>query len=110
MNWILIAVGVLIVLLGVVYVFSKNKRPTDYYNLFVIGIIWVGFGLVANIPALWTVGLVLMAIGGFNHDKWKKNRRTWKNMNKNEKKFTIIGIVILTLLLLAGVTVLLLTR
>ncbi len=46
--WILIAIGVLIILLLIVAVFIKKgkKRPTDYYSLFVMGAIWVPFGII----------------------------------------------------------------
>jgi hypothetical protein len=108
--WMLIAVGVLIVILGLVYAISKDKRPTDYYNLFIIGITWVGAGLAIGIVPLWGVGLVFIAIGLANKSKWKENRRKWKDLKKDQRFWVILITVLLGLLALIGIVAFLLIR
>ena len=108
LPWILIAVGILIILLGIAYIISvkKKKRPVDYYNFFIIGIIWAGAGIPLKNYALSVIGLIFMAVGLFNKDKWKKNRKRWKDLDKDEKKITIVIMIILLLLVIAGLVAL----
>jgi hypothetical protein len=92
----------LIVALAVVYWKVGKKRPIDYYNFFIIGLVWLPLGLVFNNPALWIMGLVFFAVGLVNKDKWKKNRQRWKDLTKAEKRLRIIIMIILGLLVLVG--------
>ncbi|MBN2087093.1 GerMN domain-containing protein [Candidatus Peregrinibacteria bacterium] len=110
--WIMFAIGILILLLLVVAIyFNKGKkRPTDYYALFTIGIIWLGAGIAIGIAPLWIMGMVFIAIGGANKDKWKKNRIKWKKLSKAEKKVKIITIIGLTIILVAGVAAFFITN
>lgn len=80
----------------------KNRYETDYYNLFIIGITWLAVGLPLKNKVMWVLGLVFMVLGIANKNKWKKNRRTWNEINKAEKKTRIIIMVILGILVLAG--------
>lgn len=108
--WILVAIGVLIILLAVVYVFSarKKKRPVDYYNLFIIGLIWTAIGIPLKNLILGLLGILFMVVGLVNKSKWKKNRKRWKNLNKSEKIITIVIMIILLLLVIAGLVLLIL--
>lgn len=102
--WIIIAVGVLVILLGIVYIFSikKHKRPVDYYNLFIIGLIWTVIGIPLKNLILGLLGILFMVVGLVNKNKWKKNRKRWKNLSKDEKIITIVIMVILLLLVIVG--------
>ena len=61
--------------LGLYFFVNKREKGTiDYYNLFMMGVIWAGVGLPLQNYALSVVGLILMGIGGFNKDKWKTSR------------------------------------
>lgn len=109
--WILISVGVLIGILAIVAVFATKgkKRPTDYYSFFVMGIIWLPFGIIMSLTndlpignIFILLGLTYSIIGLLNKDKWKKNRRILKTMNKDERKMIFVIMVILGLLVLAG--------
>ncbi len=88
----------------------KAKWAVDYYSLFAFGIIFFVLGIVMNLSVFWILGLIYMLAGLANKDKWKKNRRDWKKMNKKEKKLVIITIIILLILLLAGIVASLLTK
>lgn len=114
MTWLLIVIGVLILLLGIVAIFSfkksKKSYETDYYNFFVIGIVWIAIGipliLFSDNSFFFIMGLAFMAIGFFNKDKWKKNHKKWKQPKKREKNLKIWIIAILGILVLAGLIVL----
>ena len=104
--WILISVGVLIIFLGVVAILvaksKKGKHKPDYYTFFIMGIIWLPTGIVINNYAFSVMGLIFMIIGLVNKDKWKKNHRSLKDMNKDERKIMIMMIIILGILVLVG--------
>lgn len=109
MNWVLIGVGLLILVLGVVFVIRKKRQPIDYYNLFIIGFVWTFFGLFSalknyELTKLFVIlGVVFITIGLVNKDKWKKDHKTWKKMNKKEKKFAIIILIVLLIFFIFGI-------
>ena len=76
----MIIIAVLLILgliaLGIA-VKKKGKHEPDYRTFFVMGIIWLGFGIPMMIQnkgnsALFIMGLVFTAVGLVNKDKWKK--------------------------------------
>ena len=101
--WLLIGIGLLIILLAVLFLLSRkiNKRPPDYYNFFIFGIIWIPFGILTNNNVLLMLGLIFLIAGLVNKDKWEKNRVRWDDFTDEEKKFrkTVIGILTITLLI-----------
>ena len=111
--WILVAIGLVVVLLGVVVWKSrKERRPTDYRSYFTMGIIWVASGLILSLlPWLLhgeefsstgsfflMMGLGYMIIGLINRDKWGKH----VEMSPETRKKTLI---VLGLTALVGVIV-----
>lgn len=103
LPWILIGVTTLILLFGLVFLFRKKKRPIDYYNLFVIGIVFLILGIPMNNSILFLLGIVFVITGLMHKGEWKKNHKSWRKMNKKEKNFFILAIIILTLLLVGGI-------
>ncbi len=108
--WILISILVLLVLFAVfgIYAKKKYKRPVDYYNFFVIGMIWAVIGIPLHNYVLTIIGIVFMVTGLVNKDKWESNRRTWKDLPKGERKLVMWLTIILGLLVLAGLIAMLL--
>ena len=104
-SWILISIAILILLFAVIAIINKRKakRPTDYYSLFLIGIIWLAIGIPVNNYVLWSLGILFTIVGLVNKKKWKENRVTWKDLSPEERKLKKWIIVILGILLLAGV-------
>ena len=49
------------------------------------------------------MGLAFMAIGLVNKGKWQKNRKSWKDLGKRERRILAITMLILGLLVAAGV-------
>jgi LPXTG-motif cell wall-anchored protein len=85
--WILVAIGLLVLILGVVvWKRRKESRPTDYRSYFTTGIIWIASGLIlCLLPWLLhgeefnsmgsfflAMGLGYVIIGLINRDKWGK--------------------------------------
>jgi len=106
--WIVIAIATLLVLLGivlmVVVVKSKEKRPTDYYSFYIIGLVWT----VIGIPQIFTsestfffvMGLVFMALGLSHKGEWKKNSELNKKFYKKHKwiwGFIVVGIALVVI-------------
>jgi hypothetical protein len=102
--WILIAVGVFLILFIflVFLLIKKKKRAPDYYTFFIVGIIWLPIGIATGNHALSAMGVVFAIVGLINKKKWKENRRIWKKMDKDEKKITVIVIIMLSILVLLG--------
>ena len=109
--WIMIAIGFFIILFGVLFVVlikhRKKPIPTDYRTFFIMGVIWTAFGVVfwEGMRFFLIMGIAFLIIGLANKDKWEKNRRRFKDMDKFERKIIIWVIVILGLLLLVGIVV-----
>jgi hypothetical protein len=89
-EWILISIGIItiLVLIGIVLtlvVWRKKKEgklgEPNYQVFFILGMSWIPVGVVFMIainPAIGTafmaMGIVYMAIGLANKDKWEKNK------------------------------------
>ena len=114
LPWILIGVFVLLVLLAVIaFIVNKNKGKKyqpDYYAFFIMGIAFFAIGMGSSNSALWILGLVFFALGIANKDKWKKNHKTWKQLDKNDKKIRLILIIGLVIFLILGIIVYFLSR
>ena len=67
-----------------------------------MGVVWLPIGIATNNPAFFIMGLVFMAIGLVNKDKWEKNKRKWKDMDSFERKLMIWIMVFLGALVFAG--------
>ncbi len=104
--WIIISILILVIItvLLAIFIIRYKKKPhnPDYYTFFIIGITWIPLGLVFKNPGFWIGGLVFMAVGLANKDKWKTNHRTLKDMDSKERKTIIIVMIILGLSVLAG--------
>ena len=102
--WILIGILVLLLLFAVVSILAKkkNKRPTDYYALFIIGIIWFVIGIPIGNLTLSIIGTIFVVIGFVNKDKWKKNHIPWNKLTKEEKRLKMFIIAALALIVLVG--------
>ncbi len=110
--WILISVGVLVVVLAIVgiFVFKKRgwKREVDYKSYYSMGIVWLPIGIVFwivldSIIGAWffVMGLIYMAIGLKNKDKWGKPQR----VNPNFQKMLVIAVAFGVVALVAGILV-----
>lgn len=100
----IISILIAIILLGFLMVFliKKEKRPTDYYNLFLVGMIWVVIGIPMKNYAIGIIGLVFLIVGLINKDKWKTNHKTWNDLTARERRITWFVTAILAVLVILG--------
>ena len=115
-NWMIGVILALLILFGIIAIIMAKKgkkRPTDYYNLFFMGVIWLPFGVLmwfmnkeSSLGTIFSIiGFLYIIIGLAHKKEWKKNHKSWKKLSNKEKKMKRIIIIILTLLLLIGVVV-----
>jgi|GEM_PF-1344677 len=73
--WILISVGVLIVIFAILaHQAAKSKKmSTDYYGLFLGGIVWLMFGAAMQSMMFLAGGLIFILVGLSHKSEWKKN-------------------------------------
>ena len=102
MEWLIIAVLVMLLLLGIVFFAVKKKKPMDYYNLFTIGIIWTIIGIPLKNYILSALGLIFMIVGIVNKKRWKETHKPWNKLPKKERKYKLILIGTLSVLVLLG--------
>jgi hypothetical protein len=109
--WILTAVVILLLIvfaLGVlVYKNRKTGMMPDYRSFFILGVIWMPIGFVADNPAFWIIGLAFIAIGLINRDKWKE-ARSWSELSPSERRLKLVMIVVLGALVLLSLALYLL--
>ena len=72
---------------------NKKRCGTDYYALFLIGIVWLVIGIPTRNTTFFLLGFVFLIIGLTNKQKWKKRCR-WKDLSKKEKINKILLIII----------------
>ena len=101
--WIVLGVLVLFLLIAAFALQKKKKRKPDYYVFFIMGLIWLPFGIIMDNSVLWIMGLLFMIVGLAHKKEWKKNRLTWDKLDKNEKKIRAALIIFLALLVLTGI-------
>lgn len=108
--WIIISIVVLIFLgliMSLVLIKNKDKKQkTNYYSLFVMGAIWVPFGLIMSylekesmIGGLFFIlGWIYFVIGILHKDEWDKNKGPYLIQNKKIRLFVMIGLILLLIL------------
>ena len=108
----MIAIAITILVLGVVAIFATRgkKRPTDYYNFFIMGAIWTAVGIPLKNYLLSAIGLIFLIVGIVHKKDWEKNRIRWADLDKGEKKLKIIVILTLGMILLVGFAIFFLTK
>jgi dolichyl-phosphate-mannose--protein O-mannosyl transferase len=113
--WILVAILVTLVLLGIamVVVVRKRKQPrvVDYRNYFVMGVVWIPTGLVLSLLP-WVlhgedfsffglffvmIGLAYTIIGLVNRDKWGKQVEVSPTISKSLALAVVVGLLVFLL-------------
>ncbi len=91
--WILIAVGALIAVLAILarWATKGKKMPTDYYGLFLGGIVWLLFGIAMQSEIFLAGGLILLVVGLSHKNEWKK---TAAPLGPSAKYVVAIGFII----------------
>ena len=103
--WILIGITTLIILFSFMFLFRKSKHTINYHNLLIIGVVWLIIGIPTKNYVLSIIGIIIIITGLVHRKDWKKDKKRWKDMNKNEKKIFIIFIVALLLGFVIGISI-----
>lgn len=101
--FILVLMAAIALILGIwMLIYSrKRKYEPDYYTFFIIGLVWLPFGVVTGNSMFWILGVVFFVIGLANKNKWKK-KKSWNKLSKKEKKLIFFSIFIGLLFLILG--------
>ena len=110
--WILVSIAVAVVILAilVVLIYKRKgwKREVDYRSYFNMGIIWIPVGIIfylvfKSVVGFWFLfmGLVYLAIGLKNRDKWGKPQKVSPKYQKIMMIAILIGVIFLILGIIA---------
>jgi len=86
----MVVISFIIVVVGILATreAKRNPQPPDYYAYYIFGIIFTGAGVTFMVtletPAFMILGLVFLAIGLANKDKWDTEK--WESRKKSKKK------------------------
>ena len=106
--WILVSIAVAIVILAVLgsLILKRKgwKREVDYRSYFTMGIIWLPVGIIfylifESLIGAWffIMGLVYLAIGLKNRDKWGTPQKVSPKYQKILMMAVVIGVIVLVL-------------
>ncbi len=105
--WLLIAILIAIIVLGIAFflVDKKRSQKVDYRNLFVMGAIFSAVSVPTNNNPLLILGLIFVAAGLVNFNKWEQNRTRWSDLSKEERTVKLWLMLILLLVLIVGIAI-----
>ncbi len=107
---ILAAVMLVGVIIALVVMRLKGYRETpNFRSLFIIGIAIMVVGIPSTNYPLMVLGLIYMIVGIVNRKKWKDAPR-WSELSPQQRKFKIIVVVILAVMVALGVVTYVLMR
>jgi len=103
--WLILTISTLIIILAIVMVTKTGKegrKSPDYYAFFMIGLVWLIFGIIMaligrsnSVGNIFTIlGLIYFAIGLTHKKDWKKNRQKAFVQNGVGKWIILILLVI----------------
>lgn len=101
-SLIMILIAILIVVFGVVAVVQSRKHglKTDYRTLFILGVIWMGFGVVELFQGdnylFFIIGVIFAVVGISKRDQWKKPEEL-DTKKKNLLLVLVVGLILFTL-------------
>jgi len=107
--WIIIGVLILLLLIMVVVGARGKRQPTDFYNLYQAGIIWMVFSIPTKNFIFLAIGLLMSIIGMVNKGKWKAHSRGFAKLDKKARIIRAILIGALLGILISGFYVLFIT-
>ncbi|WP_455278086.1 hypothetical protein [[Eubacterium] cellulosolvens] len=108
MPWILVSIVIAVVILAILAIFIFKRKglnsEIDYRRYFNMGIVWLPFGIIFylifenSIGLLFIImGLVFLAIGLKNKDKWGKPQKispTYQKAIMIIVFFLVVGVIL----------------
>jgi hypothetical protein len=102
---LMITMGIILILFAVLFeiMSKKKKRSTDYYALFIIGLLWLALGFSLRSWIFGILGVTFAIAGLMNKNKWKMNRQTWNKLDKKDRVARVINVIFLVILVIVGI-------
>ena len=102
--WIILGIIFALLLVFIIVIRRKGNAQVDYRALFMLGAVFIPVGIATKNFFMWIFGLGLIVISLANYKRWKE-QKTWKQLNKKQKKQRMwimisLGIVVLVGLIL----------
>lgn len=112
---VILSVGAVALLLSVISTIvlykAKRKYEPDYRTMFVLGVLWVLFGLVKRNSLFIVVGIPFLLWGIINKGKWSRISQEWKHkLTPSEKNIVYAQVAVVVVLLLLGLALFLIGR
>jgi len=103
MFWMIMVLAIIIILFIFWFMAARGKKqqPTDYYALFVIGLVWLAAGIPLKNYPLSAMGGIFTVLGIVNKDKWKE-RKKWNELSAEEQRLKKAIMIIMGVLVLLG--------
>lgn len=99
----------MIAMLGAIVMLTRKEKKNviDYFEWFMIGIIWLILGIILRDLLLLSLGLVFSAVSYYNKKVWKKNHKAnaWDKLTKFEKKIKIVLMIMMAVLIVLGLVI-----
>ncbi len=113
MGWsvltIVIAILVILLLVAAIIMRHRYNRKPNYKAFFIIGLTWIPLGIATGNNVFPIAGLVMMIVGISKRKEWR-DESNWKDLPPAVKRFKIIIIGVITLVLLALIAMMLLRK
>ena len=97
---IMILIGLSVFIFLVVFVTGKGKLKPDYRTLFILGVVWLPFGIGTNNTPFSVIGFLFLALSLINFKKW--NEYSWKHLDTPQRQMMIILMTLLFVFLFLG--------
>lgn len=103
--WLFVTLATMLVIFVILIItkYRNKEYKTDYYALFILGLVWLVLGLPEKNYSLSTLGLIFLTIGLAKKKEWKSNHRSWSELSPKEKKIKLILIAVVLVMVIAGI-------
>ena len=98
----IVLIGLAITSIIIFLKMKSNKHKTDYFALFIFGIIWIITSVVMKRYIISVIGIIIAGAGLTQKKNWKKNQTKWKKMKSHEEKNHLMLMLILLAVLIIG--------
>lgn len=110
---ILISAAAALIVLGVIVVMlwrkgRLKKTSTNYYALFIMGMIWLAVGIPLGNYALSVMGFIFMLLGLAHRTEWKQNQEKHAMLRPGEDKVMLIIMLVLLFIIITCVVLMVL--
>jgi hypothetical protein len=104
MDLIILIILILIVIFSIVaFINIKKSGEVDYYTFFVVGLIWIPFGILASNKTFILFGAGFFITGLVNKENWRTRDFSELPVNVKRMRVALILFLIFAFLIALGV-------